>query len=431
MHDSIDNVNGLAVDFGFIDFFDLDFVTGSKSSSFNTPSSVLISERKALRYFGSIDVLGKVIQIRGKNLSIDGVFKDLPNTTSLKADVIAPLLTVARGLNAITFWGANLSHQTYFLLDENASVTDVEGKLNRLYQDNRKDEDEVLSLEPLTNVHYSLNTIDTVPEKTDRQYVYIFSIVAGFVLICAIFNYVSLALSQSIERAKEIGIRKVTGARKSQLYRQFILESLIHVFFSFILGIILVEFLMPLLENLIERKISDGLFSQPLLLLKGFVFSIIVALVCSVYPAYLSTRVKVVSVLKSSSNSFSSKRFIGVISVIQIVVFIVLVCVAFTANRQMYFMRNENLGFDIENQLVIDQLTRDVRSKSVLMKNEMLKIPGVISASYASDIPGDHNGAFGDGNYDFIFNQFSGDLDYFKTMGMSLLEGRNYLPEDA
>ena len=259
--DTIDQVKALAVDAGFIDFFDLDFLVGSRSTSFNTPFSILISESQALKYFGSIDVLGKVIVINENSLVVDGVFKDLPNATSLKADIIVPIKTVDRGAKYMEgpgSWRTGLGHQTYFLISADASILRIEQKLNDLYVENSRREDDVLSLEPLANIHYSLNTIDTVPEKTDRQYVFIFSIVAGFVLLCAIFNYISLALSQSIERAKEIGIRKVTGAFRGQLYKQFFLESLIHVFVSFILGIVLVEFLLPLLENLIERKISGG-----------------------------------------------------------------------------------------------------------------------------------------------------------------------------
>ncbi|KYG72717.1 ABC transporter permease [Roseivirga echinicomitans] len=432
--DSLDHVKSLAVDPGFIDFFDLDFLVGSKSSSFNTPFSILISESQALRYYGLTDVLGKVIVINEKRLLVDGVFKDLPNATSLKADIIVPIKTVdlgAKYMEGPGSWRTGLGHQTYFLIRNDASISGIEQKINDLYIENSKREDDVLSLEPLANVHYSLDTIDTIPEKTDRQYVFIFSVVAGFILLCAIFNYISLALSQSIERAKEIGIRKVTGARKSQLYKQFFFESVIHVFFSFVLGIVLVEFLLPLLENLIERRISGGVFSQPVLLLKGFVFSIIVALLCSVYPAYLSTRVKVVNILKGSNNSFSSKRLIGAISVVQIIVFVVLVCVSFTANRQMHFMRNENLGFDRENQLVIDKLPRAIKSKSVVFKNQLLKTPGVQSASYFRNLPGTQMSQAGYGDYDFMFTDYGGDLDFFETMGMTMLDGRNYVAADT
>ena len=111
--------------------------------------------------------------------------------------------------------------------------------------------------------------------------------------------------------------------------------------------------------------------------------------------------------------------------------FVILICVAFTANRQMYFMRNENLGFDRENQLVIEKLPKSIKSKSVLFKNELLKIPGVQSASYFRDLPGSQMSKAGYGGYDFMFTDFGADLDFFETMGMTMLEGRNYIPADT
>ncbi|WP_323755971.1 ABC transporter permease [Roseivirga sp.] len=434
VQDSVGRVESAAIDPGFLEFFDLDFVAGSVSSVLKTPNSMLINESKATQYFGSANnAMGKVVKVGRVDLIIDGVYKDLPNTTSIKAEIIALHTTVNgwRGENGFNQWNASYNDQTYFLLNKEAQISEVESKLNNLFKVNAISETRRLTLQPLADVHFSLDVRGPVTEKTDRQYIFIFTLVAAFILICSVFNYVSLALSQSIERTKEIGVRKVSGARNKELYTQFLIESVIQVFFSFLAAIILVELLLPQLESLIDRSLAISVFERPEFLVKGLVFSLIIAGLCSLYPAYLSTRLNVVKIFKNTSSNFSTKRLIGAVSIFQIVVFIVLICVSFTANRQMQFMRNENLGFDKDSQLVLNRFSREAVSKKVLLKNELLKVPGVLSATYATSIPSRVMGSMTFSDYDFRWNMFDVDPDYFKTMGMEIIHGRGFLPEDT
>ncbi|MGW8124092.1 ABC transporter permease [Roseivirga echinicomitans] len=434
IQDSIGSVSSAAIDRGFLEFFDLDFVVGDLSSVLKTPNSMLINESKAIQYFGSANnAMGKVIKVGRVELVVDGVYKDLPNTTSIKAEIIALHTTVNawRGDNGFSQWNASYNDQTYFLLNKEAQISEVESKLNNLFKANAISETRRLTLQPLADVHFSLDVRGPVTEKTDRQYIFIFTLVAAFILICSVFNYVSLALSQSIERTKEIGVRKVSGARNKELYTQFLIESIIQVFFSFLAAIILVELLLPQLESLIDRSLAISVFERPEFLVKGLVFSLIIAGLCSLYPAYLSTRLNVVKIFKNVSGNFSTKRVIGAVSIFQIVVFIVLICVSFTANRQMQFLRNENLGFDKESQMVLSEFSREAGSKKVLLKNELLNVPGVISGTYATSIPSRVMGTMTFGDYDFRWNNFDVDPDYFKTMGMEIIQGRGFLPEDS
>ncbi|KYG72722.1 ABC transporter permease [Roseivirga echinicomitans] len=431
VQDSIGRVHSAAIDRGFLEFFDLDFVAGDVSGALKTPNSMLMNESKAIQYFGSAnEALGKVVKVGRVDLIIDGVYKDLPNTTSIKAEIIALLTTVNawRGENGFNQWRASYGDQTYFLLNKGDQITEVESKLNDLYQANAKIESMSLTLQPLADVHFSLDVTGRVTEKTDRQYIFIFTLVAAFILICSVFNYISLALSQSIERTKEIGVRKVSGARNKELYTQFLIESVIQVFFSFLAAIILVELLLPQLESLIDRSLAISVFEQPEFLFKGLIFSLIIACLCALYPAYLSTRLNVVKIFKNTSSNFSTKRLIGVVSIFQIVVFIVLICVSFTANRQMDFMRNENLGFDKDQQLIL-HLSRKVGAE--VFKNEFQSLPGVKSASLTSSIPSRVSGWGKFSDYDFGFHNFDIDEDYLQTLGMSLIEGRNFVLEDT
>ena len=433
--DSTEVVQSAAVDPGFLQFFDLDIIAGSKENALQNPNELLINESKATRYFGSAqEAIGQFIKVGSSEpLKVLAVFKDLPNNTSIKAEVVVPLLSVNgwRGDN-MNNWNVSYGDQLYVLLAAGADPAEVSKKIYDLtVKHNDLAEDEVLALQPLADVHFALDTSGPVQEKTDKQYIFIFTIVAVFILVCAVFNYISLALSQSVERTKEIGIRKVVGAVRNQLFRQFIVESVIHVSISFVVAIVMVEVLTPELENLIDRSLEFSVLSNPLLLVQGAAFSLLVAILCALYPAYLSTRLSVVKIFRNARGSFSTKRLISAVSVFQIVVFVVLICVAATANKQMYFMRNENLGFDKEAQVVISRFSREAKSKNELLKNELLAIPGVESTSYATSVPSRVMGMTSYDTYPFRWHNFDVDDNYFKTLNINLKEGRGFLPEDA
>jgi putative ABC transport system permease protein len=422
------DIQTLIVDPQFLEFFSLDFISGTVKSVLKSPNDVIISESTALRLHGTTDVLGKVMSYNKVSCIVNGVFRDLPNSSSNKAEAIM----LNTGINAYKGQGnwnvTSNDLQSYFLVNKNIVISDLERRLTEHYVSNNKwGAGKKLSLQPITDVHYSLDIEDNVVEKTDRQYISIFAFVALFILASSIFNYISLAVSQSIERAKEIGVRKVTGASKMELSKQFILESLLHVTISFVLAMILVELLIPQLEGLIERELGVSILKQPVLLLQGMAFSLVIALVCSFYPTYLSTRLKVVNIFKNGKGSFSSQRLINAIGVFQIVVFVVLICVSVTANRQMRFMRNENLGFEKDHQLVLENMpwtTREVH------KSELLKLPGVKSVSSGSQLPNDVTSSMGFNGSDIKFSLFEIDHDYVPTVGMTVLSGRNFIIED-
>ena len=419
----------LIVDRDFLNFFTVHFMYGNAKSVFKSPNSLLISESMALKQYGTIDVLGKTVGYYKDSYIITGVFHDLPNSSSNKADVIV-LNEKMNARHEVGAWGVRMNNlQAYMLLNENTEVADVENKLTEFYlEKNKYGTGSKLSLQSISDVHYSLDVKDEVKEKTDRQYVSIFAFVAIFILASSIFNYISLSVSQSIERAKEIGVRKVAGASSRELRKQFIIESLLHVLISFVLSMILVELLIPQLEALVERDLGISVLAQPILLLQGIMFALFIALVCSFYPTYLSTKLKVVQVFKNGKGIFSSQRLIGAIGIFQIVVFVVLICVSVTANRQMRFMRNENLGFDKDHQLVLENIPYRDREAH---KNEILKIPGVSAISGGSQLPYDVTAAMSFKEYNFNLSFFEIDENYFQTLGIPLLEGRNFLPEDA
>ncbi len=427
--DSLQVFRSLAVDKGFIDFFQLDFVRGSGETSFLKPNSLLVSKTKEDAFFDG-DALNKRVQVNGKEYLIEGVFTDIPPNSSLKADMIVPFETLHAGRLQDLNWNTSYFDQTFFLFSPDADITQIEDKLNQLAEENKAAANRSYKLQSIYDIHFSLGLNDSLGEKTDEQYIYIFTIVAIFILACSVFNYVSLALSQSIERTKEIGVRKVIGAVKGQLYKQFISESALYVLMGFVIALVLVEVMVPQLESILGRTLSSDLSNTPELLIPGFIFSIVVAGLAALYPAYVSAAQKVVSIFRGGGR-FKSHSLINAISVFQIGVFMVLVSVAFTANRQMHFMQNENLGFDKENQLVITMFSQGAAGKAEVFKNDLAQIPEVKSSSFTSSVPSRVMGSTRFRGYDFSFVNFDVDADYLNTMGMQLKEGRNFQPEDS
>lgn len=429
--DSAMMLTSLSVDPGFLNFFHLEFLAGSAEKALENEQSVLINATRAQQLFGSTEALGETLLVNGQQMAISGVFKDIPPTSSLKAELIAPLY----GVNAWRKgqeheWNASYGDEAFFLLSEGADVKEVEAKLNELYDAQYQVDTRDIELQAMTDIHFSIGVKEAIPEKSDPQYILVFTLVAGFILLCSIFNYISLALSQSIERVKEIGVRRVVGAVKWQLLWQFVIESVVYILCSFVMALIMVELLTPELEALIERKLSLDIWSYPGWLIKGLSFSILVAIVSALYPALFVSRFRIVNVLKKNVAGLSSHKLLNVISVFQLVVFMVLISAAFTANRQLHFLQNENLGFDKEAMMVVNVYTPSATNNVQALKNEISQISSVAHVSHTQSVPTRVSGTSSYRGYDFKFYHFDVDEYFFETMGMELKEGRGFLPED-
>ncbi|WP_420386889.1 ABC transporter permease [Roseivirga sp.] len=423
--------NSLAVEDGFFEFFDLEILSGNEGLA--DQNAILMSQAAAELHFGSNQAaIGKTIKYRGNSFRVTGVFKNLPETNSLKADMIGSYkgLNSWRSEDSFSSWNSSYFDQTYFLLTPGALVSDVQAKLNELFEKNAVAEQKELSLQPLTDVHFALDVSDSINSQTDRQYILIFTAVAIFILCCALFNYVSLSLSQSLERLKEVGVRRVVGAGKAQLFFQFIAESMIYVLMAYILAVVLVEVTVPQLEILLDRQLEVNLTARPDLLVFSLLFSLLLSVISGVYPAWLSSKVNAVTTLKGGTGRFKSQKFINGITVFQLMVFMVLVSVTFTANKQMRFMQNENLGFDNENQVVIQMFSEPASKNGDVFKNELFSNPYIKSASFTTSVPTRVMGLQRFNNYDFNFFNFDVDEDYLKTLDMDLLAGRSFTAED-
>lgn len=428
--DSMQVFTGYSVDEDFDEIFDIEYVRGDKSTSFKSPKSLIISEKLSERLFQG-DAIGRVFKVGSTNYTVDGVYKDFPKNSSFMADALFPFETAMQWRKeSFTSWNSSYFDQTFFLLKEGTNIDAFEEKLNALYLSHYEEGDREVKLQSLSDVHFSIGLNDSLGQKTDRQYIYIFSAVALFILVCSFMNYISLSIAQSFERAKEIGVRKVLGANKKSIYRQFLAESILVMSTACILAIVLVEVFIPSFETIISRELATSVKSSWQVWLQVFGLVAVTTLLSTSYPAFMASKSKVAELLKNGSLKHTRQVFIEAFTVVQVVVFMILISVTFVFNRQMHFMQNENLGFDKENQIYISPFRTKLPEFREVLTNEFLKIPNVEAATSASSIPSRVMGSSRFKGYDFDVFNFNIDENYLDAMGMELIDGRNFVSTD-
>lgn len=416
----------ISVDKGFFELFDIDLLLGGIPDFDEKPNSVLISEDFSKRYFKG-DALGKALKIKNVLYSIEAVYQDFPNNSTIQGELILPFET-ANQLRKSSFTSFYESYfdELFLKVSEDSNLDLINRKLFDIYRLNSPERAEhyAMALQPLTEMHFALNVDDERGGKTDKQYIYIFSGVAFFILLCSFLNYVSLAVVQSFERTKEIGVRKVFGASKRAVYGQFLAESAIMVLLSLVVSMIIFEALIPQLELLIERDLATSVKSSPILWLQGIGFVLVITLLAALYPAVLSSSSKVSQLLKKSTNRFKPLQWINAFTVIQLIVFFTLVSVGFVSSKQLRFMQSESLGFDKENILYLQAFGNKLNE---VLKNEFLEIPNVESVAMTRSIPSRIMGTMSFRDFpDVNVHSFPIGSDYFETMGMEVVSGRAF-----
>jgi putative ABC transport system permease protein len=430
--------NSLFADSAFFQVFDFKLLKGNPQTALKDPLSMVLSETAAKKYFGNSDPIGQTILLGDVNLNarITGVMQDIPVNSQIKADVIVSMSTLTQKINPglDDQWG-NYGGRSYLLLRPGASAKTLQAKMPAFLERSNGGEMKksqmfpTLFLEPLRDV-YLRSTRDG--SKTGNiTNVYIFSIVAVFILLIACFNFVNLTTARSAERAKEVGIRKVVGAGKFQLARQFIGESVLLCLIAFVLSVVFSALLLPLFNQLSGKIISPAIFSYPLYLLLLFIISIGIGILAGIYPALVLSSFQPVIVLKGRFATGTKGIFLRKsLVVMQFTISIALIIATIVVYNQMKYMRSQDLGFNKEQKMIIDT---HGDSAKIAFKQAVSTLPGVLSTAMAGSVPGgDDRDAYsqienvkGDmqiANLDLYFV----DYDYIPQYQMKILYGRSF-----
>jgi len=401
-NDNIRENRVVYADPSLFDVFTLPMIAGDKSTALKEPHSLVLTESTARKYFGSTDIIGKTILINGNtNYKITGVIKDIPAQSHFNFDLFMPFCELEG--NWDNSW-LTTNFQTYLLLKPGTNIGAFEKQLNiamEQYQspefktklnisrdDFRKAGNYIkCSLMPLTDIHLHSNLANELGINGSIRYVYIFSAIAILILLIACINFMNLSTARSANRAREVGVRKVLGGLKNDLIAQFLTESFVACFFSFVTGIVIAALLLHPYNQLAGKHISVSVLSGAYILPRIVLLLILVSLIAGSYPAFFLASFQPIKVLKGNlSMGFKGSALRNTLVVLQFTISVILMIGTFVIYHQLRYIRNKDLGFNKEKVLTL-QNTYALNSNKRAFTNELLQLPGVKNITSSGFLP--------------------------------------------
>ncbi len=436
-------------DSNFLQMFSIPLIEGSNRDALIQPNSVVISRSFAKKYFGDVNPVGKslVIGLHDALYKVTGVFNKVPNNSHFHFDAFLSLTT----FHITNPTWSNLGYFTYLQLNKNADPVKLEAKFPDLvrkyevpeamhdmgtsYAEALKDVNNfIFSLQPLTDIHLYSHTKYELEPNGDIQYVYIFSALALFILLLACVNFTNLATARAVKRAREVGIRKVMGSLKKQMIVQFLSESVLLTFLSMLIAFGLLFLLLPYFNQVANREIPFSFFMgyKSILAMVSLIF--ITGIIAGIYPAFFLSSFNTIKVLKGASFQGSQKKPLrSSLVVFQFFVSIALIIATIIVYQQLYFMQNKKLGYDKEQVLFLPD-ARLLGSNQTALKQQLAENKDVVAASISRSVPGL---PFMDGTEIYPKNKnengkeihaniYHVDDTYLKTLGIHIIQGRNF-----
>jgi putative ABC transport system permease protein len=425
----------LYADSTFFNVFDFKLISGNKEDVLKAPQMAVITKSTARKYFGVENPVGKTILVssRQEPYLITGVTEDCPANSQIQFNMVASISSFGP-LQEERYSDAN--YTTYLLMNSSESLMPLQKKINGLMkEENAKDSSWQLNfeLEPFTKVHL-YSPYDAFTPNSNILYIYMVMGVALLILIIACFTYINLSTARSTERAKEVGIRKVSGAFRAQLFWQFISESLIVTTIALLVSYILMFALLPSFNSLAGTALHSEAFISPAILLVTGAFVVVVAVLAGSYPALMLSGFQPVKVLKGAfKNTASGTALRKGLIVFQFVISAFLIISTFIIKEQLQFIQKKKLGYIKENVVILD-VDGKIMEKMDLVKKELLTIPSVkgVSAAYESPvlIKGGYNMSGADPSRQMGVSANPVDDNYIPVTGLEIVAGANLTRQD-
>ncbi len=442
----------LFADSTFFDVLDFAMIKGDPQTALVRPRSMVLTEEYAKKYFGDQDPVGQRLTVESDTVlyTVTGIIKNVPDNSHLKFDILASMSTYP-GISNNQTW---VSHNfyTYLVIRDDADIKALQDKfqemvinyvgpqlkeiLGQTIDDFRKaGNDFSYILEPLKDIHLKGATQYNLEPPGSPSTVVIFAVIALLILVVAIINYVNLATAKSMARAKEVGVRKVSGASKSGLVIQFLAESLITVTVAALLALLIVYILTPAFNQVIGKQLSLENLNNARGIAIMIVLVLFIGTASGFYPAFVLASFNPSTVLKGTMNPGSmSKRLRAVLVVFQFTVSIIIIIGSIVVTRQLNLLTRKDLGFDKENLIILrraDAFWQQMES----FRSQALEIPGVENAGFSRAVPGtnfNNNAFFKDNDPEkntYLINQAQVSLDFPEALGVQLAEGRFFSRE--
>ncbi len=443
-------------DSNFFRVFTIPFLQGDSKTVLVQPNCVVISQKLALKYFGKANPMGKVLHF-GKGsgapaFRITGVFGEIPANSHFHFDMFGSMASDTEA--GSTSWMVS-NYFTYLVLPEGYDYKRLEAKLPRmvekhmgpqvlqalgmsLAQFRTKGNKLGFRLQKLTDIHFNSDNSNELEAGGDITHVYIFGVIAVFMLLIACINFMNLSTANASKRAREVGVRKVLGSAKLDLVRQFLLESILLTAVALVLAVVVSQVALPVFNALAGKNLTLGLTSNPVVLPALLGLGLLVGLVAGSYPAFYLSSFKPVAVLKGRVSG--SRKSIGLRSglvVFQFTVSIFLIVGTTVVYRQLNYMQHKNLGYDKEQLLVLPNSWALGKNETVF-RDRLLADARVVNATMSAYKPAgptnsNNSLAYPDGKDAQLMRTLRYGIDdrYIPTMGMRMLSGRNFSGRSA
>jgi putative ABC transport system permease protein len=440
------------VDQALLDIFEVPFVEGNPHHALDEPNTIVITRAKAEKYFPGEDAIGKLLLLNNdesRPYTVTGIVEAFPVTSHFQADFMLSLAGREFFEGERSNWGASNS-PTYVRLREGTSVAELEAKLPRIMQPYFVKPAMAggnpvaiawakslrFELQPINDIYLNDDIRDSSAHG-DVRYITLFGTIAVFILLIACINFINLSTARSANRAKEVGLRKVVGSNRAELIRQFLSESLLLSILAFVVALLLASLALPYFNALLGRSL-DFPWSEWWLLPAFAVTALGTGLLAGMYPSFYLSSFRPAEVLKGKLSQGSKRTGLrNLLVVFQFTISILLVVGTIIVNRQMHYVLTKKTGFDKDNVLLIES-THTLQDRVADFKNELQRLSGVSQVSVSGYLPVD--GAKRNGT-DFWRTDdpdrrantqvWSVDQDYIKTMGINIVEGRDFSADRA
>ncbi|MEO6166938.1 MAG: ABC transporter permease [Chitinophagales bacterium] len=436
------------------DIFTLPLISGDPKTALTEPHSMVITKSTAEKYFNSTDVVGQTLMINDTgSYKVTGVIENIPSQSHFNFDFLVALSESIESKE--DNWLSN-NFNTYIVVRPETDVKALESKINGIVDqyilpqaqqvlnvnkdDFAKSGNYVkYSVMPLDQIHLHSNKVAELGANGDMEYIYIFSVIAIFILLIACVNFMNLSTARSSNRAKEVGVRKVIGSLRVHLVSQFLTESILVSFFALLLSFLVVALMLPYFNQLSGKAISFSAISLSWMLPALLLIVLLVGLLAGSYPAFFLSRFQPIEVLKGKfSAGFKGNWLRSSLVVFQFAISIILIVGTVIIYNQLNYIRSKNLGYD-RNQVLIIQNCYSLHEQAKIFKEEVSNLPGVEATTmtgflptgpYRSDSP-----LFEDPTLDqkkaVSMQNWQVDEDYIPALGIELLKGRNFSKELA
>jgi putative ABC transport system permease protein len=435
----------LFADSTFFKVFSFAFLQGDPRTALAEPNALVVSAATAQKYFGGENPLGKILAVEQHDFKITGVLKNVPHNSHFDFDFLANI----NGVNALIGpWVLQRGWHwppmyTYVMLPATAAAPAIESRLPAFvgkHFPRSLAARQTLRLQPLTDIHLHSDLESEIAPTSSIAYVYIFSAIAAFILLIACINFMNLATARSANRAREVGLRKVVGAQKPQLMKQFLGESFFYAVLALLLALTFVELFLPAFNALVGKQVVMRYAGNWVVLAGLLALTLAVGFMAGSYPAFFLSSFRPLQVLQgkilADSGGRSPLRIRAILVVAQFIISISLIAVTMIVHAQLRFIQEKRLGFDKERLVVIPIRDEAVQQNFVAVKNSLLAQTGVANVTAISNFPWEQ------GYYDFFIHAegmspetrlnmptFLVGHDFVRTLGMEIVAGRDFSRE--